>query len=626
MRPLPALLSLVLLLLAVVADAAPARCYDWLLREKLRGGYLSSADLGPDLARAKAAGMNALLPKFGGLQAPPTEANIALLKRWGEVARQQGMHLLPVFNFRGGETEKLLSERREVTAAGLKLQRTPCPLDEPFWDRYILGRALALAEHAREWGLDGAILDPEMYGADHTVYGGVCYCDDCLREFAAARGLTLPAPLPTDRQAWLKGQGLEAAFTERFVSRVEGFCRRIEQQVHAANPDFVLGVLLLDYPLPFMRGMARGLGTATYPVLGFSETTYSSGYSDYVGKQQQAFAAMPAQVLFVPGLWQQQFPSENLAEQYYTCAAHSAGYWIYTLESLLEDVSKLPGYQLREPGERYWEAMRLANGELDKLAAAGPGYVSALKVRAFEAPLPVLSTADLTIPRLVPAPDAAPQSRGEATAPRLRYRNPLFILGKAGEPVRVRVENRQLANYLPGTQWVLCGPDGTHLQEGRLKVRETAEVAFTPAKDGTYLLVAASGQNAQELCLLSGQPYGLSATKQHPLIVNGSLGRLYFHVPGGVSEFSLFVKAEGQAAGRGGKLALVAPDGQTAAHLEGDLGQWTELKVPVTQEERGRVWCLTGEDITNDLTLYFSPGVPGYLCPDPRHVVTAAAE
>ena len=612
------------LALTLATSAATVQSYDWIVRDRIRGGYLSAADLGEGMARMKAVGMNLVMPKFGGLQAPPTADNLKSLRAWGESATANGLHLLPVFNFRGGETEKMLSDRREVTLGGETMQRTPCPLDESFWERYILGRAVYLAKHAKEYGLDGCIIDPEMYGADHTCFAGACYCPDCLREFATASGKQVPELPASARATWLKENGLEKSFAQHFEARITGFCKRLERECHEANPDFILGVLLLDYPLPAHRAMALGLGTETHPVLGFSESTYSPGYTSYVDEQQKAFAAMPAQVLFVPGLWQQQFPSENLAEQYYTCATHAAGYWVYTFESLLEDCSKLPGYMLREPQERYWDALKLANAELDAFAASGGTRVSTLKVRPFEPPLEVLTAGDLKIPALVPAPDSQPASRGPVTTPRLRYRNPLFILGKAGEPVMVKVTNLQLANYLPRTQWALAGADGKQLQEGIVRLRASAEVAFTPAQDGVYVLLAVSGQNSHRVVVTSGQRCAFMAAKEHPFVVNGICGRMYFQVPAGVAQFSVFAKAEGQAAGRGGKLTVSGPDGTAVAELAGDLGSLSEMKVRVPAALQGRVWCLAAEDVTNDLRVHFSPDLPPYLSPDPAKVLTQA--
>jgi len=117
---------------ATLAAAAPDGCYDWILKQKIRGGYLGAHSSRKAVELGKAAGMNLLMPKFGGLQAPPTEANWKLLREWCDAGRQAGIHMLPVYNFRGGETEKLLSDRREVGPTGQRMERTPCPLDEPF--------------------------------------------------------------------------------------------------------------------------------------------------------------------------------------------------------------------------------------------------------------------------------------------------------------------------------------------------------------------------------------------------------------------------------------------------------------------------------------------------------------
>ena len=94
------------------------------------------------------------------------------------------------------------------------MKRTALPADESFWTLYILGRFVYLAEHATELGLHGAILDPEMYGADHWSYTGVCYCADCLREFCQDTGREVPAIAAAQRATWLKQNGLEQAFEQ----------------------------------------------------------------------------------------------------------------------------------------------------------------------------------------------------------------------------------------------------------------------------------------------------------------------------------------------------------------------------------------------------------------------------
>jgi hypothetical protein len=184
----------------------------------------------------------------------------------------------------------------------------------------------------------------------------------------------------------------------------------------------------------------------------------------------------------------------------------------------------------------------------------------------------MVGMAGIPIQPLVPTPNAPLRLLGPLTQPRLRDRNPLFILAKAIEPVGVRLTNVQLAHYRPGSRWVVVGPDGARLAEGHPKVNESAEVRFTPDKDGVYGVVVASGNNSYRLEMLTGQRYAYEGSEQQRFTVNGVFGRLYFFVPPGVERFNFFVKAEGQAPGRGGKLTVFGPDGKAAAHLEGGSG------------------------------------------------------
>jgi hypothetical protein len=86
----------------------------------------------------------------------------------------------------------------------------------------------------------------------------------------------------------------------------------------------------------------------------------------------------------VLGIWQDKFSPENLAEQYYHCAKDSAGYWIYSVGSLSSVIppwyspKKVKEKALPFPKDNYWQAITLANKELDKLST-DPNYISFLK-------------------------------------------------------------------------------------------------------------------------------------------------------------------------------------------------------------------------------------------------------
>ena len=75
---------------------------------------MASSDLGDGLARMRAVGMNTLLPKFGGLQAPPTEANLRSLRAWGLAARRASLLPGPGRGGRGGDGGLDLAGQREA--------------------------------------------------------------------------------------------------------------------------------------------------------------------------------------------------------------------------------------------------------------------------------------------------------------------------------------------------------------------------------------------------------------------------------------------------------------------------------------------------------------------------------
>jgi hypothetical protein len=353
--------------------------------------------------------------------------------------------------------------------------------------------------------------------------------------------------------------------------------------------------------------MAKGLGVEKYPVLALSEFTYSIGCTEYIENKRKQFNDMPAHVLLVPGLWISQFPSENFAEQCYGCAQHSSGYWMFTLQSLVGDSKKLPDYAaLEEPADRYWDAIRLADSELDKLVASNGTYESALKVRQFDPRLPPVQFGNVDPKSLTPVNEEKPLSLEKESVSQLRGHNPLYIQVRANEPVEVKVSNHQLGKYLPGTRYAVFDADGNLLTEGKMKLGESDVAKWTPKQDGIHVLIATSKSNGYSLQVLTKQPFCFRASENAPLVVNNRLGRLYFFVPKGVNKISLFARAAGQSPGRGGKLAVIAPDGKTAAHLEGDLGAMTELPIEIPEAMQGRVWALTAKDVTNDLHIHLS--------------------
>ncbi len=597
--------------------------YHWILHDKIRGAYLAISDP-PTLApQLKETGMNCVIPKMSGFSFPLTPDRIKSLRAWGNAAQKTGLHVLPAFDFKG--SRDLSGPRRFMTEDGYLRPLTPCPLDEAYWHKNVRDRMVELATNASSFGIEGVNLDVEMYGADDTTYRGLCYCDDCFREFLQSEGLavTTPLPDPAKRFGWLNDHGLAGRFRQKFTARIGQFCSEIERDVHQHNPEFLIGVLQLDQRLPFYEAIAAGLGTPTHPMLCFSEKTYESGFTPFIEAQQRVFTNMPAHVLFVAGLWIRQFPSDHLAEHCYYSATDCAGYWIWTFDSLVRDMTS-PVYALRGSKEAYWQALQTANSELDQFARADGHYASALKVRPFEKPLPVLLPSEAVLPVLVsPAnvPAALPENE---TVPELRRTSTLYISAD-GEAVRLNISNfRLIPAYTDATHYAVIDPQGKQLREGIIGLNESNTITWQAAQNGVYVVIADSGQNTHFFRLLTGQKSAYKATEQQSLRVHNSLGQMFFYVPAAVRGFSLFAKAQSQHPGRGGKLGVCAPDGELVKTVSGDLGAVTELSVRVAPSQAGQVWKIRGDDISNDLILYFGTNMPGYLSTSPSKVLVPA--
>ena len=165
---------------------------------QIRGAYFHHYHERNHLEDLKKHGVNALLVKFSRLTPDGDAKAVARLKQYAGWSRELGLRLFPIVNLMGGGPERAAlqaSSRRETSADGIVLRKTPCPLDERFWHEAVVRRGCLVAQLARDHAIHAFVVDPEMYGADHTVFdGGGCWCDGCWQEFFKGRGAGAAAP------------------------------------------------------------------------------------------------------------------------------------------------------------------------------------------------------------------------------------------------------------------------------------------------------------------------------------------------------------------------------------------------------------------------------------------------
>ena len=265
-----------------------------------------------------------------------------------------------------------------------------------------------------------------------------------------------------------------------------------------------VGVLHLDLAAPLEEGLALGFGSEQFPVYCFTEQTYESGFTSYITESQQRFRAMGARVVFVPGLFQSKFPPDQLAGQLYFCARASAGYWIYTMQTLAT-----PNYQPLGWGapRQYWEAIARANRELDHLAD-DPAYLSNLIARPNAPVGPPIPWGGFVHYEVL-----APTAKVVGGMPSLwlRRANWLYFWARKGEAINFELTWRQLGTYPEVMSAGLVSPRWEPLTAATARPNEPAIIQFAATEDGLYGLVLQDGFNAVEVTRAS-HPFSVQAS------------------------------------------------------------------------------------------------------------------
>jgi len=340
-----------------LADLAPA--LDWITRDRLRGLYTYVGkwqDAGL-LDRAAAAGFNALIVHTMGVSHseagwPPEVAE------WVRVERERGVRV--IFSWPFGSDERYGNTQFGAYHPGNadSWTHTPCPLAEEYWQRVVADRALIAARA----GLTALVVDMEMYAADSTRYGGPCCCDRCFARFVAGHleGVQPADVAPAERSAWIAGNELAADYARAQELAVEALLRRIEEAVHAVNPQFLLGNLLDPESLP---GLARGFGTPTTPALIFSELEYPGDLSR-TAERAQGLRERGYPALYVPGFSLGAVTPPQLPDLVAQAAPLTAGYWLWSAAAFDADVPPVYRHPAEFTHEDYWRAFTAANARL----------------------------------------------------------------------------------------------------------------------------------------------------------------------------------------------------------------------------------------------------------------------
>lgn len=347
---------------------------------QIRGGYMGSwnIDVLPEMARR---GMNVALVKFGEVRVPVSSEQLNLLTKWSEACRENSLKFIPVINL-WGRTERTWVHPQSNFYPRKKHRSgwLPCPLDEQVHKRVINDRIVELARLSNKLDIAGVVIDLEMYGGEVKYFPEACLCDHCFDKFIEEHKSSKPVAAGMRKSHLIFSHQLNSYRTSQ-EEHIAELARQTKEKIESIAPDFVLGAFHLDRPWVFNKGLLKGWGSRGFPVLVFTEMTYSKGYNPYIFQTLENFNKNKLNAKLVVGIWQNKFAAEELSAQYYYCAKAASGYWIYTMQSLSAIGKKSPS--LRYSKDEYWRAIGTANHELSKLAA-DPNYKTHLRLDNFK--------------------------------------------------------------------------------------------------------------------------------------------------------------------------------------------------------------------------------------------------
>lgn len=212
---------------------------------------------------------------------------------------------------------------------------------------------------------------------------------------------------------------------------------------------------------------------------------------------------------------------------------------------------------------------------------------------------------------------AAHLEAAEEPGPILRQTNYLAVLPESGRQTEVVLKTQQYSPaYSDVLHFALIGPDSSTVGTGEVSPGQEFQLSIPAASSGLHVLELDSGWNA---CRASTGPTPSAwvARETVPLQTARGVKQLFFYVPRGVKQFSVWLVAA--TAREGARVQISGPDGRTVVEEEGDYDTTQRIRVQVPSGTDGKVWSLAllkplarGLNV-DDVKLWLDPALPPYL-------------
>jgi hypothetical protein len=327
---------------------------------KICGGFMDNNDI-ERLQPMAENGLNTAIVAYWLMHSPPETKEQELVATWAQSCRNFNLGFMALFSLWGNGEKTWAKPTYYLTFGGKEYANTPCPLAS--YKTLVHDRFVALAQLSKTVPITGAVLDIEMYGADMINYDNLCFCDYCYGLFQKAHPSIDIVP-KKNREQYLTDIGQMDNYKQFIDSQLTEMAHQTEKEVHQIAALFKIGATRLDNPNYYNESLAKGLGTEENPVLVFCERTYWVGYHPTIIKETiERFKTMGASASLIAGIWQDKWPTADLADIYYNCYMACDGYWIYSMETLNPSAKSV--FVGTESSKKYWQAIFDANKRLE---------------------------------------------------------------------------------------------------------------------------------------------------------------------------------------------------------------------------------------------------------------------
>jgi len=561
------------------------------------------------VAEIKAAGFNVVVPRTGADENERVE-------RVARMAMEQGLFYMPWI--RGTRVETGDPKLRATDELG-RTGSLASPNADALWD-YWRDRILFYARLSREVpSVLGVFLDFENYDRV-KIGGGMCYTlsydEPILRQFAQARGLSLPDPLPANRAEWLEKQGQTKAFEEFQVGRWRERARKLRQEVDALNPRFQFVVYPATHSLFIREVVWREWHTKQAPLIMAEVDTYWRHEYDLADalerlrqimiKAREALDQVDPAIRYMAGLdpivsgANPEFEGKSAV----LGAEFGHGYWVFY---------EGPDYHKDHP--EYFRWFKRANDHI-----ARRDY--SLWRQPAETPNPFDAAVEgkaraVAGAKLVPfnATDPVPQDaleRGFIHRTEATYQ----VLLKQGERLHGELVALQLAHLRHPSVMAIVSPSGKLLTTVRAEVGKPVPIDLVAPEEGVYGIAVSSGRARGQLKL---QNRYVSLTGKKLWLVH-SQPAAYLAPEADAERFALTISSDAPA--EHVQVTFRSPDG--AVLVDKNTREEPAMRVRGEVKPARGAWKLDLANAVEDIHIEFGEGCQPRLATHPGRLLVAA--